>query len=106
MLMNFSLMVKKTLEHYGNNSGVFALIFIAFGVDPMTGRAVAVAAGHGFITGWMIAIAGDMMYFSVLMISTLWLNSIIGDGTKTMLIIFALMFALPMITRRWQKNDH
>ena len=59
------LMIAKTMEHYGNSSGIFALIMIAFGADPMTGRAVAVAAGHGFLVGWMIAIAGDMIYFSL-----------------------------------------
>ena len=42
------LTIAKTMEHYGNSSGIFALVMIAFGVDPMTGRAVAVAAGHGF----------------------------------------------------------
>jgi len=92
--------IDKTIEMYGNSSSVVALIMIAFGVDPMTGRAVAVAAGHGFITGWMIAIAGDMIYFTLLMVSTLWLNQIIGNGTWTMLIIFALMIFLPKLLRK------
>ena len=58
----------------------------------MTGRAVAVAAGHGFLAGWMIAIAGDMIYFTLLMIYTLWLKSVIRDGTWSMLIIFLKIF--------------
>lgn len=98
------LMITKTMEHYGNSSGVFALIMIAFGVDPMTGRAVAVAAGHGFFVGWMIAIAGDMIYFSLLMVSTLWLKSVIGDGTWTMFIILALMMIIPNVFRRLQQK--
>ncbi len=98
------LVIQKTLEDYGNSSGIFALIMIAFGVDPMTGRAVAVAAGHGFFVGWMIAIAGDMIYFTLLMISTLWLKSVIGDGTTTMFIIFALMIFIPNFYRRMQKK--
>lgn len=102
----FKEMVKKTTESYGNSTGPFALIMIAFGVDPMTGRAVAVAAGHGFISGWMIAIAGDMIYFTVLMASTLWLNNILGDGTTTTLIIFAAMMAVPVIIRRFKKNSN
>ncbi|MDO9183282.1 MAG: hypothetical protein Q7U04_12790, partial [Bacteriovorax sp.] len=93
------LTIAKTIEHYGNSSGIFALIMIAFGVDPMTGRAVAVAAGHGFLVGWMIAIAGDMIYFTLLMVSTLWLKSIIGDGTWTMVIIFAMMMVIPNFFR-------
>lgn len=98
------LTIEKTIKHYGNSSGVFALIMIAFGVDPMTGRAVAVAAGHGFIVGWMIAIAGDMIYFTMLMVSTLWLKSVIGDGTWTMVIIFALMMVIPNIFRKIQNK--
>jgi hypothetical protein len=96
----FKATVKKTTEHYGNRTGPFALILIAFGVDPMTGRAVAVAAGHGFISGWMIAIAGDMMFFTILMISTLWLNNILGDGTTTTFIILGLMIIVPIVIRR------
>jgi uncharacterized membrane protein len=98
------LVIQKTLEHYGNSSGVFALIMIAFGVDPMTGRAVAVAAGHGFFIGWMIAIAGDMIYFSLMMVSTLWLKSVIGNGTWTMVIIFVLMMIIPSVFRRVQNK--
>ena len=97
-------MIQKTIEHYGNSSGIFALIMIAFGVDPMTGRAVAVAAGHGFVVGWMIAIAGDMIYFSLLMVSTLWLKSVIGDGTWTMFIILTMMMIIPSLFRRLQKK--
>lgn len=94
------LMIKKTMSHYGNKSGVFTLIMIAFGVDPMTGRGVALVAGHGFIIGWMIAIAGDMIYFTLIMASTLWLNSILGDGTWTTIIIFALMILIPKLFNR------
>lgn len=66
----------------------------------MTGRAAAKAAGHGFVTGWMIAIAGDMMYFAVLMVSTLWLKSTLDDGTAVMLIVFAGMMIVPALVRR------
>lgn len=96
-------MVQKTREHYGDESGTMALIMIAFGVDPMTGRGVAAAAGHGFLVGWMIAIAGDMLYFSLIMVSTLWLNHIIGDGTITMVIILVLMMVLPSFLKRFKK---
>jgi hypothetical protein len=96
--------IQKSIEHYGNSSGILALIMIAFGVDPMTGRAVAIAAGHGFFVGWMIAIAGDMIFFTLLMVSTLWLKSVIGDGTLTMFIILGLMIIVPNLFRRLQKK--
>ncbi len=92
--------IKMTTPHYGSAMGPLALILVAFGVDPMTGRAVSKAAGHGFITGWALAIAGDMLYFTVLMISTLWLNNILGDGTWTTIIIIGLMIVVPPLIRR------
>lgn len=102
----FRHMVKKTTENFGTSTGPFALVLIAFGVDPMTGRAAAIAAGHGFITGWAIAIAGDMIYFTLLMVSTIWLNGIIGDGIITTILIFALMMLIPALIRRYRNHDN
>jgi hypothetical protein len=91
----------RTVSQYGGSgAGPFALILIAFGVDPMTGRAAAAAAGHGFISGWTFAITGDMLYFGVIMVATLKLNSVIGDPNRTMALILAAMFLLPMLVRR------
>lgn len=96
--------VKKTTAPYGSAAGPLALILIAFGVDPMTGRAAAHAAGHGFVSGWAIAITGDMFYFALIMVSTLWLNSILGDGTWTTIIIMAGMFIMPELIKRWRER--
>jgi hypothetical protein len=84
--------------------GPLGLVLVAFTVDPMTGRAAAHAAGHGFVSGWAIAIAGDMVYFTVLMISTLWLNGIVGDEASTVGIMLLVMLALPQLTRRWTER--
>ncbi|HET6419226.1 MAG TPA: hypothetical protein VFG19_03660 [Geobacteraceae bacterium] len=80
-------------------AGPVGLIMIAFGVDPMTGRASAHAAGHGFIAGWAFAIAGDMLYFAVIAITTLRLNTYIRDPDNTMLIILVAMFSIPALVR-------
>ncbi len=100
----FKRAVQKSVSHYGTGLGPLALVMIAFGVDPMTGRAAAAASGHGFVAGWLIAIAGDMIYFTVLMVSTLWLNHILGDGTWTMLIILGLMIFAPILIRRFRER--
>ncbi len=99
----FKKILLQTSAKYGKSTGPLMLVYIAFSVDPMTGRAAAGAAGHGFLSGWLIAIMGDMIYFSVLMVSTLWLNQVLGDGTLTMLIIFALFFGIPILVRRLRK---
>src|SRR4030095_2570418 len=49
----------------GAESGVrgpLGLVLVSFGVAPMTVRAAAAAAVHGFVPGWAFAIAGDMLY--------------------------------------------
>ncbi len=104
-LTRFSAALKaataRSVSHYGGTgAGPIALIMIAFGVDPMTGRATALAAGHGIVTGWAIAVTGDMLYFAVIAISTLSLNSYIRDPNTTMLIILVAMFFIPVIIRR------
>lgn len=90
----------RSVSHFsGTGSGPLALVMIAFGVDPMTGRATALAAGHGFLAGWAIAIAGDMLYFAVIALTTLRLNSYFKDPNTTMLIVLAAMFLGPLLVR-------
>jgi len=91
----------RTAAHYGGvGAGPFTLILIAFGVDPMTGRAAALAAGHGFVAGWAIAIAGDMMYYAVIAYTTLRLNAYFKDPNTTMLIVLGAMIVVPVLARR------
>ena len=90
----------RSVAHFsGTGAGPFALVMIAFGVDPMTGRATALAAGHGFVTGWALAIAGDMLYFGVIALATLHLNSYFHNPNTTMLVVLGAMIAVPMLVR-------
>jgi hypothetical protein len=93
----------RSVAHFsGTGAGPLALIMIAFGVDPMTGRATAHAAGHGFLAGWAFAIAGDMLYFAVIAITTLRLNRYFNDPNTTMLVVLAAMFIVPVLVRRFR----
>jgi hypothetical protein len=96
----FKQSTQKSISSYGTHLGPLTLIMIAFGVDPMTGRAATAFAGHGFLSGWTLAIIGDMLYFTLLMVSTLWLNGILGDGTLTTIIIMVLMMVVPGLLRK------
>lgn len=95
---------KKTLYQTvfkdGTNLRPFTLIMIAFGVDPMTGRLATIVSGHGFLTGWALTIAGDMIFFTVVMASTLWLNNILGNGMWTAIIITVAILVVPNLIRR------
>ena len=100
---NLKKTTEKTIAGFGAKPGPIVLITIAFGVDPMTGRAAALAAGHSFLSGWTIAIIGDMLFFGVVAISTIKLNNILGDGTWTAIIIMVLMMGIPALIRRFKK---
>lgn len=91
----------RTAAHYGGTgASPFMLTMIAFGVDPMTGRSAALAAGHGFVAGWAIAIAGDMLYYGVIAFTTLRLNAYFEDPNTTMWIVLAAMLIVPVLVRR------
>ncbi|MCB0347381.1 MAG: hypothetical protein KDD37_01025 [Bdellovibrionales bacterium] len=96
----FRKTTEKTVAMYGATPGVMLLVLIAFGVDPMTGRAAAMSRGYNFLAGWAIAITGDMLYFLVIMASTLWLSHILGDGTWAVIIIMVFMLIVPSAFRR------
>lgn len=96
--------MKKTSTYYGNGLGPMALIGVAFGVDPMTGRTAAKASGHGFVTGWTLAITGDMLFFTLIMASTLWLNNVLGDGTWTTVIMMIVTLVAPPLVRRIRES--
>ena len=74
--------------------GPLGLVLVSFTVDPITGRTAAAAAGH--------AITGDMLYFALLMVSTLWLRGALGDERLTLGVMLLLMLVLPSLVRRWK----
>jgi hypothetical protein len=96
--------VQNTAAQYGNAGGPLALVLVSFGVDPMTGRAAAAAAGHGFVPGWTIAITGDMFYFALLMTSTLCLGDVLGNDRLTIGVMLFVMLVLPAILKRWRRS--
>lgn len=99
-LEKMKVAMKKTTPRFGHTLGPLALIAIAFGSDPMTGRLTAKAAGHSFLSGWALAITGDMLFFTLIMVSTLWLSRVLGDGTLATVIIVVLMLVVPGVIRR------
>ncbi len=97
---HFRRNMDKATAHYGSGAGPIALILVAYTVDPMTGRGAAAVAGHGFIAGWAIAIAGDMLYFWTVMAATLKLSAIIGNPEAAVGVVLLAMFLIPVLLRR------
>ena len=97
--------MERTTQQYGHSLGPITLILVSFGVDPMTGRAAAAVAGYGFVRGWAVSIAGDMLYFVLIMVSALWLNHILGNEAQTTAVIRLAMLFLPSLIRKWKERN-
>jgi hypothetical protein len=95
-------MARNAARFSGIGAGPITLVMISFGADPMTGRASALAAGHGFLMGWAFAIAGDMLYYAVIAITTLRLNTYFRDPDTTMWIVLGAMIVVPLIVRAFR----
>ena len=84
--------------------GPLGLIMLAFAIDPVAGRAAAAAAGHGPVRGWFYAITGDMLYFGVLMATTLWLSSVLGNDRVTIGAVIIGTWVLGLIVTRMRRR--
>ncbi len=95
----------RSAEHFsGTGAGPISLVMISFGADPMTGRASAMAAGHGFLMGWAFAIAGDMLYFAVIAVTTLRLSRYFRDPDTAVWIVLGSMIVVPLIVRSFRRQ--
>lgn len=99
-----AVMARSVVHFGGTGAGPMTLVLIAFGVDPMTGRASALAAGHGFLAGWAFAIVGDMLYYAVIAFTTLGLNAYIRNPNTTVLVVLGAMIAVPLLVRRFRSG--
>jgi hypothetical protein len=84
----------------GGARGPLGLVLVSFSTSPTMGRAAAAAAGHGFFSGWALAIAGDMLYFVLVMASTLWISGVLGDERLTIGAVLVGTWVLPTVIRR------
>jgi hypothetical protein len=89
----------------GKVRGPLGLILFSFAVAPAPARAASETAGHGFISGWTLAIIGDMLYFTMIMASTLWVASIVGDDRLTVGAVLIAAWVLPMLIRRMRRGS-
>jgi len=104
LLVRLSSAMKATMTrsvaHFsGTGAGPMSLVMLTFGTDPMTGRAAALAAGHGFLTGWAIVIVGDMLYYVVIALTTLRLNRYFQNPNTTILVVLGATIVVPVLVR-------
>jgi hypothetical protein len=84
----------------GGLVGPTSVMLTAFGAGLPFGRALAAGAGYGLVTGWLLTIAGDMVYYLIGMVSTLWFDGMLGDQRMAAFAGLGVMLIVPMIVRR------
>jgi hypothetical protein len=54
------------------------------------------------MTGWLLTIAGDMLYFLMGMASTIWFQGLFGDPRMAALAAIVVMLLVPVAIRRFR----
>jgi hypothetical protein len=88
----------------GRVKGPLGLIMFSFVFAPAPARAASEAAGHGPLSGWTLAIIGDMIYFGIIMASTLLVISIFGDSRMSIAPLMVGAWLLPMLVQRLRRQ--
>lgn len=87
----------------GRVRGPLGLMLFSFMFAPAPARAASEAAGRGPLSGWTLAIVGDMAYFSVIMASTLLVIQIFGDSRLAIGPVILGAWLLPMLVQRLRR---
>jgi hypothetical protein len=75
-------------------------MLMAFAVSPTAGRVTGALAGFSLQRSWALTIAGDMVYFTTLMGSTLWLSETLANDRLVALIMVPLAVIVPIVCRK------
>ena len=88
----------------GRVKGPLGLVLFSFVFAPAPARAASEAAGHGPISGWSLAIIGDMLYFGIIMASTLLVISLFGDNRMSIAPLVVGAWLLPLLVQRLRRQ--
>jgi hypothetical protein len=86
----------------GSLAGPTGVVLTGFGAGLPFGRALASAAGYALVTGWLLTIAGDMLYFVMGMASTIWFQGMFGDPRMAAVAALVVMLVVPLALRRFR----
>ena len=88
----------------GSLAGPTGIVVTGFGAGLPFGRAIAWAAGYGLVVSWLLSIAGDTLYYTLGMASTLWFNGVFGDPRMAAIGGLVVMLIVPMLVRRLRRS--
>jgi len=102
--LRFMLHVIERTMPAGSLAGPTGVVITGFGAGLPFGRAIAWAAGYGLVVSWLLSIAGDTLYYTLGMVSTLWFNGVLGDPRLAALGGIVVMLVVPMLVRRFRRS--
>ena len=91
--------VPKERERLG--PALFRVGTVGFGVDVYTAGMLATALGLPRVPGWLAAIAGDLVWFALLLATSMATASIVDDDRVILLVMVVAMIAIPRLARRF-----
>jgi hypothetical protein len=84
----------------GSLAGPGGIVLTGFGMGLPFGRALSALAGYGLVAGWLLTMAGDMLYFLIGLVSTLWFGGMFGDQRMAALAGIAVMILVAVAVHR------
>ena len=94
------MLVIQRMMPAGGLAGPTGIVLTGFGAGLPFGRALAAGAGYGLVGGWLLTIAGDMLYYLIGMTSTLWFDGMLGDQRMAAVAGLVVMLVVPALVRR------
>jgi len=87
----------------GTLAGPGGIVLTGFGMGLPFGRALAALAGYGLVAGWCLTMAGDVLYFLIGLVSTLWFGGLFGDQRMAALAGMAVMVVVAVAVHRLRR---
>ena len=84
-----------------DDQGLSRVATVGFGVDVYTAGMLATGLGVPRVPGWMSAIAGDLVWFALILATRLAAASIVDDDRVVLLAMVIAMIVIPRLARRF-----
>jgi hypothetical protein len=84
----------------GRVRGPLGLVLFSFVIGPAAARALSETVGYRPVSGWSLAILGDMLYFGLAMAATLLVIHIFGDNRLAIAPLALGVWLLPLLLPR------
>ena len=100
-LMSLAMIGVRVPEQAGVAPALSRIAMVGFGVDVYTAGMLATGLPVPRLSGWALAITGDLLWFAVLLGTSLVAASIADDDRFIALVMIVAMIVIPWLARRF-----